>query len=70
MCTYNNTNILYIYHNDDPNEEVGEDEVAQEEEGNDEELTALESARGQLPLQVSPAVRLHAAHSRGTVVIL
>ena len=34
---------MNIYHDDDPNEEVGEDEVSQEDEGDGEELTAPEA---------------------------
>ena len=46
------------HHNDDTDEQVGEDEVAEEEEGDGEELTTLEPAQGELVLEISPPIRL------------
>ena len=46
------------HHNDDTDEQVGEDEVAEEEEGDGEELATLEPVQGELVLEISPPICL------------
>ena len=51
--------MLYLSHrDDDSNEEVGEDEVAEEDEHNGEELASSVSLGGQAVLEVCPAISL------------
>ena len=51
--------MLHISHrDDDSNEEVGEDEVAEEDEHNGEELASSVSLGGQAVLEVCPAISL------------
>ena len=53
------------HHDDDTDEQVGEDEVAEEEEGDGEELTTLEPVQGELVLKISPPIRLQVWRGRG-----
>ena len=49
---------LITHHNDNSNEEVSEDEVADEDEGDGEDLTTSVAVGGELSLQVCPAISL------------
>ena len=52
-----NTNCV-SHHDDDTNEQVSEDKVAKEEEGDGEELATLEPVQGELVLEISPPICL------------
>ena len=52
------TNYCISYQDDNTDKQVSEDKMAEEEEGDGEELATLEPAQGELVLEISPPIRL------------